>query len=246
MPSTLELTDLRTKLNQMTERIVSRLKDRSRYALNAPVYHRDEIPIAGRTGLSFFEFALEQLEQYHASLGRYRFPDQYRLTNISPNSPVQRGFPSSPIRQVDIELKDEIIAYYITLLKDLCNEGDEPTTYGETVYCDADLIVLLHERINIGRFVAESKLLVDTSLRIIVENHNALRARLQKPQREQIVIENARKIALSYNLNPDIVESCFRWLINKTLEVEINYLQQRFRDRSADGHIASNKACVND
>jgi monofunctional chorismate mutase len=228
MPSKLELTDLRTKLNQMTERIVSRLKDRSRYALNASVYRCDEIPIEGRIGLSFFEFALEQLEQYHASLGRYRFPDQYRLTNISPHSPVQRGIPPSPIRQVDIELKDKIITYYLTLLKDLCNEGDDPTTYGETVYCDADLIVLLHERINIGRFVAESKFQTDTSLRAIAETQDTLRARLKKPKREQIVIENARKIAFSYDLNQDVVERCFRWLITKTLEVEIDYLQQRF------------------
>lgn len=228
MPSNLELTDLRTKLNQMTERIVSRLKDRSRYALNASVYRLDEIPIEGRTGISFFEFALEQLEQYHAALGRYRFPDQYRLTNISPHTPVQRGVPSSPIQQVDIELKDEIIAYYMTLLQDLCEEGDDPTTYGETVYCDADLIVLLHERINIGRFVAESKFQTDASLRVVAENQDALRARLRKPKREQTVINNARKIAFSYDLDHDVVERCFRWLVTKTLEVEIDYLQQRF------------------
>lgn len=230
MPTNLELTDLRTKLNQMTERIVSRLKDRSRYALNASVYRIDEIPIQGRTGISFFEFALEQLEQYHAALGRYRFPDQYQLTNVSPHTPVQRAqVPPSPIQQVDIELKDEIITYYMTLLQDLCADGDDSTTYGETVYCDADLIVLLHERINIGRFVAESKLQTDPSLRVIAESQNALRARLRKPKREQTVIANAKKIAFSYNLNQEVVERCFHWLITKTLEVEINYLQQRFR-----------------
>jgi chorismate mutase len=230
MPSKLELRDLRTKLNQMTERIVSRLKDRSRYALNAAVYRIDEIPIEGRTGISFFEFALEQLEQYHAALGRYRFPDQYRLTNISTNTPVQRArVPTSPIQQVAIELKDEIITYYLTLLQDLCEEGDDPTTYGETVYCDADLIVLLHERINIGRFVAESKLQTDPSLQAIAQSQDALRPRLRKPEREQTVIANARKIAFSYNLNQNVVEHCFRWLITKTLEVEIHYLQQRFR-----------------
>ena len=230
MPSNLELTDLRTKLNQMTERIVSRLKDRSRYALNTSVYRIDKIPIEGRTGISFFEFALEQLEQYHAALGRYRFPDQYRLTNISPNTPVQRvRVPASSIQQVDIELKDEIITYYMSLLHDLCEEGDDPTTYGETVYCDADLIVLLHERINIGRFVAESKFQTDPSLQAIAENQEALQTRLRKPKREQTVILNARNIAFNYNLNQDVVERCFRWLITKTLEVEINYLQQRFR-----------------
>jgi chorismate mutase len=225
MHSKLNLHDLRTKINQMTERIVSRLKDRSRYVLNDAVYRRDAIPIEGRTGISFFEFALEQLEQYHASLGRYKFPDQHQLTTITLQSPVQRWSPPSPIRQVDIELKDEIIAFYSLILRDLCREGDDPTTYGETVYCDADLIILLHERINIGRFVAESKFQTDPSFSTVVENRAALRARLRQPKREQTVIDNARKIALNYDLNPDVVERCFRWLITKTLEVEIDYLQ---------------------
>ena len=225
MNSNYDLKDLRTKLNQMTERIVSRLKDRSRYVLNDSVYRRDAIPIEGRTGVSFFEFALEQFEQYHASLGRYKFPDQHRLTDISFQSPVQRWFPPSSIKRVDIKLKDEIIAFYTTMLKDLCREGEDPTTYGETVYCDADLIVLLHERINMGRFIAESKFQTDPSFKSIVENRDALRARLRKPKREQTVIDNAKKIALNYDLKPDVVERCFRWLISKTLEVEIDYLQ---------------------
>ncbi len=225
MHSKHDLNDLRTKINQMTERIVSRLKDRSRYVLNGAVYRCDAIPIEGRIGVSFFEFALEQFEQYHASLGRYKFPDQHRLTNISFHSPVQRWFPPSSIKQVDIELKDEIISFYTIMLKDLCREGEDPTTYGETVYCDADLIVLLHERINMGRFIAESKFQTDPSFNTVVENRDALRTRLRKPKREQTVINNARKISLNYDLNPDVVERCFRWLITKTLEVEIDYLQ---------------------
>jgi chorismate mutase len=225
MHSKLNLNDLRTKINQMTERIVSRLKDRSRYVLNDAVYRRDAIPIEGRTGMSFFEFALEQFEQYHASLGRYKFPDQHQLTNITLHSPVHRWSPPSPVRQVDIELKDEIIAFYSLMLRDLCREGDDPTTYGETVYCDADLIVLLHERVNIGRFVAESKFQTDPSFSTVVENRDALRTRLRQPKREQTVIDNARKIALNYDLDPDVVERCFRWLITKTIEVEIDYLQ---------------------
>lgn len=228
MPSYLDLKDLRTKINQMTERIVSRLKDRSRYVFNESVYFCDKISIEGRKGISFLEFALERLEQYHASLGRYHFPDQYRLTDVSRHSPVRRGFPTSPIRQVDIELKDEIISFYKKTLEDLCRQGDDPTTYGETVYCDADLIALLNERINIGRFVAESKLLANPSIREVVGNRETLRSHLKQPKRERAVLDAARSIALRYDLNPDVVERCFQWLITKTLEVEIQYLQKRF------------------
>ncbi len=65
----LQISDLRVKLDQMTERIVNRLKDRSRYRLNETVYISDAIPIEGRSGLSFFEYALEKLEKYHEKTG---------------------------------------------------------------------------------------------------------------------------------------------------------------------------------
>jgi chorismate mutase len=228
--SNLDLHDLRTKLNQMTERIVSRLKDRSRYPLNAAIYRPDAIPIANRSGISFLDFALEGLEHYHASLGRYRFPDQYPLTDVSPSAPVERGSPTSPIMRVDIALKDAIVAFYRGLVQTLCPGGNDETTYGETVYCDADLIVLIHERINVGRYVAEAKLQTDPSLVDVVEARHALARRLVQPQRAQIVIDQARSIATRYDLNADVVERCFRWITEKTLDVEIEYLRRKLGD----------------
>jgi monofunctional chorismate mutase len=226
--SMVDIDDLRTKLNQMTERIVSRLKDRSRYLLNESVYVQGKISIENKKGISFLEFALEGLENYHASLGRYNFPDQYRLTNVSPFTAVVREYPISPIMRVDIELKDEIIKFYKKMLEALCTKGDDKTTYGETVYCDADLIVLMHERINVGRFVAESKIQANPSIVNVVNNKGELRQQLKEPIREQAVINYAREIAIRYDLNPNVVESCFRWLIDKTLEVEIDYLRKKY------------------
>ena len=72
-----ELGDLRVKLDQMTERVISGLKDRSRLPLNAPVYQPNAVPISGRTDTSLLQFAIEGLESYHASLGRFTYPDQY-------------------------------------------------------------------------------------------------------------------------------------------------------------------------
>jgi chorismate mutase len=226
--SNLDLHDLRTKLNQMTERIVSRLKDRSRYPLNALVYRPDAIPIAHRSGISFLDFALEGLEHYHASLGRYRFPDQYRLTDVSPTAPVDRGTPPSPIVRVDLALKDAIVAFYCQLVQALCMEGDDATTYGETAYCDADLIVLIHERINVGRYVAEAKLQTDPSLVRVVDARPTLARRLVQPQREQAVVDQARRIATRYDLNAEVVERCFRWIIEQTLDVEVEYLRRKY------------------
>lgn len=215
----------------MTEMIVSRLKDRSRYFLNKSVYVQDKISIENKKGISFLEFALEGLENYHASLGRYNFPDQYRLTNVSPFTTVVREYPVSPLMQVDIKLKDEIIIFYKKMLEALCKKGDDKTTYGETVYCDADLIVLMHERINVGRSIAEAKLLATPSIVKVVNIKDELRQQLKEPIREQAVINYAREIAVRYDLNPDVVESCFRWLIDKTLEVEIDYLRKKYSNK---------------
>src|SRR5208283_1970635 len=105
----LQLSDLRIKLDQMTERIVSRLKDRSRFKLNKSIYLADAIAIAGRNGISFLEFALEGLEQYHATLGRYNYPDQHPLVSSHlPPTPVTREKTDSPISKVQIDIRRDI------------------------------------------------------------------------------------------------------------------------------------------
>ena len=99
----LKLSGLRVKLNQMTERIVSRLKDRSRYKLNEVVYIPNAIPIESRKDLSFFEYALEGIEKYHETLGRFNFPDQTPLI-IDPSKVmyVKREIPPSKIMIIPI------------------------------------------------------------------------------------------------------------------------------------------------
>jgi chorismate mutase len=96
------------------------------------------------------------------------------------------------------------------------------------VYCDADLIVLIHERINVGRYVAEAKLQTDPSLVRVVDTRPTLARRLVQPQREQAVVDQARRIATRYDLNAEVVERCFRWIIEQTLEVEVEYLRRKY------------------
>jgi chorismate mutase len=213
----------------MTERIVSRLKDRSRYKLNEHVYVPNAIRIEGRKDLSFFEYALEGIEKYHETLGRFNFPDQTPLV-IDPSKAlyVKREVPPSLISKVEIDLKTDIINFYLSSLKEFCIKGDDKSTYGETVYCDADLILLLNERINLGRYVAESKLQSKSSIRDVIEEKDKLMKELRDYQREEDVIRKARKVALIYEIDPNIVEKIFRWIIDKTIKVEVEYLQKKF------------------
>ena len=79
-----------------------------------------------------------------------------------------------------------------------------------------------------GRYVAEVKLQTDPSLVDLIDARKALARRLVQPQREQTVIDQARSIATQYDLNADVVERCFRWIIEKTLDVEIEYLRRKY------------------
>lgn len=225
--TTIDLGGLRVRLDQMTERIVSRLKDRSRFALNEAVYQPGAVEIAGRTGISFLDFSLEGLEAYHASLGRFDQPDQYPVSGVNlPTSPVRRGASSKPgVERRTISIKDDLLAFYLRVLPRLCPPGDDPDNYGETVYLDADLLQLLHERINVGRYVAEAKLRSDPS--VAASRHDAplLSSKLRDSRREEALIVAVRATAERYELDPEVVEHLFRWIIEETLQVEVAYLQ---------------------
>ncbi len=229
-----QLSDLRVKLDQMTGRITSKLKDRSRLPLNRTVYAPDGVPIKGYEGVSFLEYALNGLEVYHASLGRYKYPDQFPLLIDGDTATVERLVPKSNISTVRINFKDDMIKFYTQFLYDVCpDKRDDPSTFGETVYCDADLIELTHERINLGRYVAESKLNSDPSIRDVVADKKLLIARLRDPAREEMVLARTREVATRYELPPEVAAKFMGWVIDETVEVEVGYLQKKLAGQGA-------------
>jgi chorismate mutase len=219
-----DLDGLRIRLDQMTERITSRLKDRSRFPTNETIYIPDSIPIVGRRGRSLLEFALEGLEFYHASLGRYDYSDQYPVlgTNL-PSSSVIREADKNQLPRISLNSNDKLISFYKGLITKYCQSGDNPDTYGETAYIDADLIQMIHERINIGRYVADVKGQVDPSVFNIIDN-DALVERLKDRNREEILLRKVGDIAQTYGLDQNLAMDAFKWIIAKTIEVEVAYI----------------------
>jgi len=195
----LNLEELRIKLNQLTERIISRLKDRSRYKLNAKIYQKNALPIKNRKNISFFKFALEGLENYHASLGRYKFPDQYPISQPRLITTIKRKIPFSAIIKVKIDFCEEIIKFYLNSLKKFCPLGNDSSTYGETVYCDADIVELLNERINLGRFVAQSKLKAEFFLEKISAEGGSASGGKNKKQLAPIVKQGLLRSFAGFN-----------------------------------------------
>ncbi len=220
----LKLDQLRTKLDQMNEKIISRLVDRSRYKLNHRIYKKDAIFIRDRHGISFLEFALEGLENYHSLLGRYNFPDQYPIIINPKESSVKKIVTQWSIPRVKIDIGKDIIKFYTDSLKGFCLVGEDQTTYGETAYCDADIIQLLNERINLGRYVAETKLRSGFLEKKGAEKN--LISKLRDPKREKELIKKVQQIAIRYGLNPKVAGKYFKWIIGETLKIEVSYLKK--------------------
>src|ERR1044071_8360296 len=104
----MQLSDLRVRLDQMTERIVMRLKDRSRFPINQRVYQPDGIPIDGRKGISFLEFALEGLEASRRPPGRHSSTGEYPLVSRDrPASTAPRTVGAAALPAVAISIKDD-------------------------------------------------------------------------------------------------------------------------------------------
>jgi chorismate mutase len=223
----LELSEIRIRLDQMTERIVSRLKDRSRFPRNHAVYRPDGLPIAGRSGISFLEYAIEGLETYHASLGRWAYPDQFALLGAAgAESPVSRAVNPGDAPRVEIAIGPALFAFYPKLLDELCREGEDPGTFGETVYVDADLLQLLHERINIGRNVAVAKLQREPHLREMAFDTPKLEEALKDRAREAALLQTVENTAARYEVDPLATCHLFEWVIDQTLALEVAFLQR--------------------
>lgn len=219
---------LRSRLTKLTSRIIFRLEDRSSFPLNSPVYQPSAVLLSDGSSPSFLESAIKGLEEYHGTLGRWEFHDQHPLIISAKPATIARstvgGLPALP--NIDINLKDKLLPFYTgTVLSQLCDHKDGPDTYGETVYLDADVLELLNERINLGRYVAASKVEQDPKIWSIVSNTEALINVLRDSEREKVVISGALEIASRHGLDASLTASLFRWVIDTTMDVEVAYLQ---------------------
>ncbi|HME86931.1 MAG TPA: chorismate mutase, partial [Candidatus Nanoarchaeia archaeon] len=172
------------------------------------------------------EYAIEGLERYHATLGRFKHPDQHPMTGHLPKTRIKVETDESPISKVKINIKEDMLTFYTSALERLCKPGNNPNKYGETAYVDADLLSMMNERINLGRYVAESKLKSDPTL-IKIQSDEEIVAKLRNQQREDEVVAKARKVAANYELDQDAVENFFRWMIDETVKVELSYVKQK-------------------
>jgi chorismate mutase len=219
----IDLEEVRIKLDQHAERIVSGLKDRSRSPLNKGTF--EETFFQDQT---WFEYRLLKEQSLDAEFGRYEFEDQHPLliSRLQLEKPkVRRDHPALGLVTTKIDNSRRIISMYRKVLGLICQQGEDRNSYGETTKLDVGNVLELDERIFLGKAVAEAKLQSNPSLKYL--EAEAIRTALINKTREQEVIEKARLLARRYSLaQEEVVADLFKEIIEVTLDLEVDYILQ--------------------
>lgn len=228
VPDDLDLArTIRPGLDILGNTIVIALKKRARFAINAAVYAPGLVH--GHPGRTLLAHALGGVERLHAELGRYTFAAQDAFSDVSGIRPViVREMPTSAVEPMPSGSGPRLLELHRDWIDAVCRPGEEPPTYGETVTADADALLAIMERVNLGKPVAESKFrehrraLIDTG----GEREPMLRY-IVRAEREAQVLEGAERLAERYELPAAPVRRVFERMIAATVDLEVEYLRRR-------------------
>lgn len=221
---------IRPGLDILANEIVIALKKRTRFVTNKAVYEPGLVVAQPDTTL--LDYELKASERLHAELGRYTFAAQDAFTDISSVKPViKRKAPVSVLRVMPSGVGSRIKQFYHQWLMAACETGDDPLTYGECVTSDVLALLAIMERVNLGKAVAESKLLerpqdfIDTD-----GDRNAMLKYIVREGREKDVLQMATRLAEQYDLPAEHATSVFEFMIQTTIDIELDYLQLRIAE----------------
>jgi chorismate mutase len=218
---------IRPGLDILANEIVIALKKRTRFSYNEPIY----VPslVLSDSSVSLLQHVLGRIESCHAELGRYTFATQDSFTPVSDiASVVDRLPPESPLQKMQSGVGERIIDFYRSWIQRACPQGNNSSTYGETVTSDVNALLAIMERVNLGKSVAEAKFLELTDEFMGTGgDRDALLTFIVRKEREVQVIELARRLAEHYEVPAEHIISVFEFMIETTINIEIDYLQRR-------------------
>jgi len=218
---------IRPGLDILANEIVIALKKRTRFLQNAAVYSSGLI--ATNPDISLLQYELHAAECNHAELGRYQFAVQEAFTDIGDiKTVILRDSPQSDVMSVPSGAGDRILVFYKDWISQACDSGSDDKTYGETVTSDVAALLAIMERVNLGKTVAESKFRDLTGEFMETKGEReAMLSLIVRPDRMEQVMELARKLASHYDISAKHIESVFDFMMNLTIDIEVDYLRKR-------------------
>ena len=220
-------SSIRPGLDILANEIVIGLKKRTRFTHNMALYKPGLV--IGDASVDLLRFELNRVESQHAELGRYMFASQESYTDISDvELIIKRETPQSPIMKMPSGVSSKILDFYKSWVKTACPQGDNSATYGETVTADIGVLLSIMERVNLGKLVAESKFLELTDKFIATDgDREAMLKLIVRKDREQNVLMLAKSLARHYDADEEHVTEVFKFMIQTTVEIEVDYLKMR-------------------
>ena len=218
---------IRPGLDILANEIVIALKKRVRFQLNLPVYEPGLLP--AHPGQSLLDYQLATVERQHAELGRFAFAEQDAFTNVAGVAFIlQRDPPDNPVELMPSRAGDRIKTFYFDWLNTNCQHGIDEGTFGETVTSDVVSLLAIMERVNLGKLVAESKYQsMPDAFRETGGDRDQMLEFIVRKDRETAVRDMAAELAENYGLPPASVVSVFDFMIDTTVDIEVDYLRLR-------------------
>ena len=221
---------IRPGLDILANEIIIGLKKRQRYAANRKIYQPGLVVPHPEQSLLMYELC--RIEQCHAELGRYAFAAQDAYTDVSQvENVINRKAPESPVRDMASGVGQRIIDFYKRWIENYCDNSDSPETYGQTVTADVDVLLAIMERVNLGKQVAESKFVELTDdFKATGGDREGMLKLIVRKDREQKVIKLSRNLAQHYELPTPAAVEVFEFMIEVTVDIEVDYLRMRIDD----------------
>jgi len=223
----INLTELRIKIDQMNEQIISGIKQRSLYPINQGIYTKKFI-----NNTTWFLYRLKMEQDIDAQFGRFLYSDQapifFKKEELNKSLKERKAPKIDGLASIPIDKSKEILLAYREVIEQICEKIDDEDTYGETTKLDVNNVLTINERVlGLGELVAEYK--IKSFPEILKEKDKSkIKQMLIVPQREIEVIESAKEIAQKYGLlKINAIENFMKKIIDITTSAEIEYILKK-------------------
>lgn len=225
-----ELTkqNIRPEVDQMTNRFIRGIEDRSHYALNEGIYA--EIFPDGR-GLTWFKARIFDDLGLDYKFGRGDDEDQKPLFFNRDKLPeaVVKDFPHQKgLVPITINLDAEIEELYRNAIRQQCPPGEDRSKYGETAKLDSYNISNLGDRVyKTAVLIAMAKIIEKPSRRYMTDEELMSEGELKDTPREEEVMDKGVIIAEKCDMPyPQLMRPLMMGTIDLVLKAELKVVHE--------------------
>lgn len=231
----MNINNIRERLVELEDVILSGLNERSKYKINSDIYIHNSNQFIYNNNFegTYLDFMFKNIENVHSASGRYECFDERPYYKGLSKCIVQRNY-NYNLPQELIEFSKKInfspwikIAY-LNFIQELCESGTD-TNYGDTVLIDISNLQAISKRIHYGVLVMEEKYKDNISVykNFLDKNDDiSIINELKNVDIEKHILNRIQEKAKNLDFNkPEIIVNFFKnIIIPMTIQIELEYI----------------------